>query len=111
MRLLKSRVLYYTMLYDIMLYYITLCYIHIAFICILFFYSILYFLSFIVGRFDFKDAAPVSAPVPAPASAPASAPSVRNTDWYYEYRQVVFKLIQLAEEDGASGLYYCYHRL
>ena len=29
---------------------------------------------------------------------------VRETEWYNAYRQVVFKLLEDAEEDGATGL-------
>ena len=29
---------------------------------------------------------------------------VRDTSWYDEYRQEVFKLLEDAEEDGATGL-------
>lgn len=38
------------------------------------------------------------------AEALAQDLDVRDTHWYYEYRQLVFKYLEDAEEDGATGL-------
>lgn len=38
------------------------------------------------------------------AQALAQDLDVRETEWYYAYRQVVFKLLEHAEDDKATGL-------